>query len=93
MSEALLASVVQFLRDRSDPQTFADDYITAWKKERDSNALLADDPVKSEVLSSVFCLADLFNGNAERESYEFDENGLRERVAELLENASMPWQK
>jgi hypothetical protein len=58
-----------------------------WKHERDNKAALLDAPQMSEVLSSIFCLVDLFNADDDRESYELDELKLRAEIANLLEQA------
>ena len=85
MSQQLLDSVHDFLSHAEDHSTFSDSFILRWKKERDEGKLLQDDPKISEVLSSIFCLADLFNADEDREEYELDANGLREAISNVLE--------
>lgn len=38
----------------------------------------------SENLSSIFCLADLYNPHDDREDYEFSEDKLRDEVRRLI---------
>lgn len=66
---------------------FVDRYMEQWRQERDSGELLADSSELSEILSSTFCLADLFNADASREDYEFDEDRLRVEIDKLLKGA------
>lgn len=47
--------------------------------------LINDDEHTSSILSSVFCLADLYNNDTGREEYEMDELQLRTEVARLVD--------
>lgn len=85
MSKQLLNLVKQFLRGDTPVAEFVDSYIDAWRSERDSGAILEDDPVTSEKLSSIFCVADLYNPENDREKYEFDEGQLRNEVRIIIE--------
>ena len=85
MSQQLLDSVHDFLSHDRDHAMFSDSFIRRWKKERDEGKLLLDDPKISEALSSIFCLADLFNADNDREEYELDADGLRAAISNLLE--------
>jgi hypothetical protein len=84
MSRALLNFVEQYLTSKTDTSAFVNQYIDQWKKERDTNISLADDPFTSETLSSVFCLTDMFNPEPDRDSDELDEAGLRAALEKLL---------
>jgi hypothetical protein len=84
MSEALLIFARRFVRGDLDAPSFTDAYIQQWKVERDSGLLISDDAQVSEALSSIFCLADLFNPDHDRAQYEFDEVRLRSKVAKNL---------
>lgn len=84
MSEELLAVAKNFLDTGSNPGIFVDRFISEWKRERDSGKVLSDPPKLSEALSSIFCLADMFNANDDRESYEFDEPRLRLEIGKIL---------
>ncbi|MFZ6680915.1 colicin immunity domain-containing protein [Undibacterium sp. Tian12W] len=85
MSEKLLRFVEKFLATESNAEVFADEFMKRWKKERDSGLTLFDNPQLSEVLSSTFCLADMYNPDADRESYELDEHKLRAEIRKLID--------
>ncbi len=85
MSEKLLRFVEDFLVTESNAEIFADEFMKRWKKERDSGLALSDNPQLSEMLSSIFCLADMFNPDAEREIYELDEHKLRAEIRKLID--------
>jgi Bacterial self-protective colicin-like immunity len=67
-------------------EAFADPFMERWKQERDSapDTDVRDSDEVSESLSTIFCLADLFNPEEEREEYELDESGLRSEVRKAL---------
>ncbi|MDR2128443.1 MAG: colicin immunity domain-containing protein [Burkholderiaceae bacterium] len=83
MSQDLVAFVHEFLGNPYDCSEFCDDYIRRWKEER-GGTLTHDDARTSEALSTIFCLADLFNPCEDREDYELDEQGLRLKVSEAI---------
>ena len=84
MSESLFNYAKDFVDGSFRAATFSDQYIKRWKQERDDGTLLDDSPRISEKLSSIFCLADLFNPENDREEYELDEVGLRRKVSEII---------
>lgn len=84
MSVTVLALAKSFVEYRISAIEFADAYMEIWKFERDSNVCLEDNDLLSETLSSIFCLADLFNPNDDREEYEVSEQQLRIRISEIL---------
>ena len=84
MSEKLLLFAKRFLKEAINAETFVDEFIIQWKQERDNGSSLSDCPQVSEALSSIFCLADMFNPNDDRESYEFDESKLRLEMKKVL---------
>lgn len=84
MSEELFSIVKTFVEMKGNPEDFVDKFIDEWKRERDNGKGLADPPKLSEVLSSIFCLADMFNPGDDRESYELDERKLRLGIEEIL---------
>lgn len=86
MSERLMSLVDTFLRQEGDPEQFVNDFISQWKHERDSGKASADPPQLSEALSSIFCLADMFNADPEKEEYELDESQLRSEVKKVIRN-------
>jgi len=76
--------VCDFLLHPYDSSTFCDQFIRRWKDEGDRGELQPDDNKTSEALSSIFCLADLFNPDNNREQYELDEQGLLREIKKLL---------
>jgi hypothetical protein len=84
MSQSLLEFAKQFARGRLRADDFTAAFMERWKQERDSRAACNDPPYVSECLSTVFCLADLYNSDNDREPYELDEAALRERVGEAV---------
>jgi hypothetical protein len=89
MSDKLLTFTKAFLSMESDAETFVDEFIDQWKQERDSGTSLFDDPQINEALSSIFCLADMFNPDDDRESYEFDEPKLKSEIEKVLRQAKL----
>ncbi len=89
MSTTVLALAKSFSTERLTADEFANSYMELWKFERDIDLLQKDEDSLNECLSSIFCLADLFNPNADREEYELDEQQLRVRVIELIEKFSL----
>ncbi|MBN9357975.1 colicin immunity domain-containing protein [Herbaspirillum huttiense] len=87
MSEKLLASAKTYLNSESNSELFVSDFIEQWKRERDSGESRLDSPKVSEVISSIFCLTDLFNPDDDRGSYELDEDKLRNEIRKLMEQA------
>lgn len=85
MSQKLLESVERFLRGETPVEVFVDQYIDHWRAERDSGEMLADDPVTSEKLSSIFCAVDMYAPEEDRLEYEYDEAQLRVEIRKLLE--------
>jgi len=85
MSQELLKSAKEFLEGKTLVANFVDQYIDAWKQEGDSGLLLNDDPILSEKLSTIFCLADLYNPDEDREQYEHDEARLRLEIEKVIE--------
>lgn len=86
MSEKLLGIAKKFIREDTSAEEFVDKFQTLWDQERDPNLLEMEPPQINEALSSIFCVADLFNGDDDKESYEIDEKELKRRVKELLDN-------
>jgi Bacterial self-protective colicin-like immunity len=84
MSTQLTVLAKEFVDGRLTGLAFVDDFIRLWKQERDDGRLLRDPPEISEALSSIFCFADLYNPEPDRDEYEFDENKLREAVRGAL---------
>lgn len=85
MSITILALAKSFSTERLTAYEFSNAYMELWKFERDSNLLQNDESDLSECLSSIFCIADLYNPEPDREEYELDDEHLRGKVVELLE--------
>ena len=84
MSMALLRQAEEFAYKSVPARLFADQFMKDWKRERDEKALLEDPRDLSEALSSIFCVADLYNPDDDREPYEFSEERLRNEVRQLV---------
>ena len=86
MSGQLYEFARRFAASEIPAEAFADPFMERWKQERDSapDTALTDSDAVSESLSTIFCLADLYNPEAEREEYELDESGLRSEVRKVL---------
>jgi hypothetical protein len=85
MSKELLSFVSNYVESKEDPERFVDLYIRSWSEERDNGLLAADSPEISEALSTIFCLADMYNPDQDRAEYELDDNGLRAAVMNVLQ--------
>ena len=84
MSTQLYEFAKRFAAGAVATKEFADPFMDRWKRERDTSTCLGDSDDVSECLSSIFCLADLYNPMADRKEYELDEDGLRRAVSEIL---------
>lgn len=73
-----------FLDKKITAREFTDEYISKWRQERNAHLLGKDDDKLSELLSSTFCLADMYNPDEDREEYELDENKLRDELGKLM---------
>ena len=86
MSNKLTDFARSFVESKINADKFSDSYILMRKEERDSNRLSIDGKEVDEASSGIFCLADCYNPEPDRENYEFDEIGLREEVKTTLKN-------
>ncbi|WP_347114322.1 colicin immunity domain-containing protein [Leclercia sp. S52] len=85
MSQSLKKYIDSFLAKDISADGFADSYMMKWKAERDNNLLGKDEDNLSELLSSVFCVADMYNPDDDREEYEFDDEQLRQEISKLMD--------
>ncbi|MEE4692201.1 colicin immunity domain-containing protein [Pseudomonas alliivorans] len=85
MSFTIFEFARSFVAGRLTPESFSEAYIELWKIERDKNLLQLDEPSLSECLSSIFCVADMYESDESREDYELDGEMLRSEVARLLQ--------
>jgi len=81
MSESLNMFVSSFLNGRISVEAFVESYAELWKIERDLGVFEKDSKPLSEFLSTVFCIADLFNPSEDRLSYEIEGTLLTEKIA------------
>lgn len=84
MSITILMFAKSFVGERIEADVFAEAYMELWKIEGKNNILQKDSPVVSECLSSIFCLADMYNPNPDRDFQELDAAQLRTAVEELV---------
>jgi len=84
MSITLLQFAKSFVGERVDADIFSNAYIELWKIEGRLEICKLDDPDLSVCLSSIFCLADLYNPNFDKAEYELDENDLRAGVSDFI---------
>lgn len=84
MSKNLLMMVERFVSKEITAEVFAEQFIAAWKRERESGDALLDSAHLSEKLSSIFCFADMFNPAPDKDEYELDEAQLLAEVTSLI---------
>lgn len=84
MSLYLKNYIDSFLAKEITADEFADNYISRWRQERNNSLLGKDEDNLSELLSSTFCVADMYNPDNDREEYEFDEDKLRDEINKLV---------
>ena len=84
MSLHLLRFANDFAQGNVSACDFVNRFIEQWKVERDNGTANDDSAEVSECLSTIFCLADLFNPEHNRDEYELDGNQLSHKVQETL---------
>ena len=84
MSLELKSYIGDFILGKIVANEFADNYMCKWKQERDGNLLGNDEGKLSELLSSVFCVADMYNSDEDRDEYEFNDVQLLNEVSKLV---------
>ncbi|PNK60970.1 colicin immunity domain-containing protein [Psychrobacter sp. FDAARGOS_221] len=85
MSMVLPKFAESFVNERLTADIFADAYIELWNIERDLGLASQDAGILSQVNSTIFLMADLYNPESDRDDYEFDEEELRLNVKQELE--------
>ncbi|WP_438013251.1 colicin immunity domain-containing protein [Psychrobacter raelei] len=85
MSMVLSKFAESFVNERLTADIFADAYMELWKIERDLGLVAQDTGMLSQVNSTIFLMADLYNPESDRDDYEFDEEELRLNVKQELE--------
>ena len=84
MSRVMLEFARSFVIGRLSADEFSSGFSELWRIERDGGLLQADEDKLSECLSSIFCLADIYNPNEDRAEYELDGERLREEVSSKI---------
>ncbi len=86
MSNQLYELAKRFADGEISAEAFADLFMERWKQQRDAapNMDTRAPNAVCESLSTIFCLADLFHPEADREEYELDETRLRFEVRKAL---------
>lgn len=84
MSITILEFVRAFVNDRLSADIFANAYMELWKIERDGGTLKNYESNVDECLSSIFCVADLYNPEIDREEYELDSIGLKNEIKNIM---------
>ena len=80
MSIVLSKFAESFVNERLTADIFADAYMELWNIERDLGLASKDSGILSQVNSTIFLMADLYNPEPDRDDYEFDEDILRLNV-------------
>ncbi|WP_145529792.1 colicin immunity domain-containing protein [Yersinia alsatica] len=86
MNYLLLDFASSFVAERLSATVFSEAYIELWRIERDNKNTLSYDVNISNCLSSIFCLADMYNPDKDREEYEFNDDQLRDEINKLIVN-------
>lgn len=87
MSITLFEFAKSFVNERLNACVFSNAYIELWRVEGWLGLCKLDDSKFSGCLSSIFCVADLYNPSSDREEHEFDEAQLRAKVSEIIQRA------
>lgn len=78
MSITLLEFARSLVEGRIAPQIFVEAYIELYRIERDNNLLINDEDSIIECLFTIFCLADLYNPDIDRDEYKLNGQQLIE---------------
>lgn len=85
MSQKLLTFARSFINGEISAGDFADPYQMLWKAKGENGDLQKDNAQDSEKCSTIFCLADQFNPDDDRDKDEFDADELKARVRSVLD--------
>lgn len=89
MSVTILEFAKSYVQGRLTADEFANSYLELWKIERDNDFLQNDNSKLSECLSSIFCLADLYNPEPDREEYELDSEQFKAEVTNTIKSFTL----
>lgn len=85
MSMLIFKFAERFVDGWISAQSFSDAYVQLWKIERDSDLLREDFPGLNECLSTIFCVADMYEPDeVSRADYELGDEGLLREVSNVL---------
>ena len=84
MSKPLLVIAQDFASRKISVDEFVDEFIKQRRTEGQDGTCLKDSFQLGEALSTIFCLADLYNPDSDRKEYELDEENLRDKVSGIL---------
>ncbi|MDF7670428.1 colicin immunity domain-containing protein [Orbaceae bacterium ESL0721] len=84
MSLITLEFIKSFVNGRITSTVFTEAYMELYRIERDNNILIKEDKRVGQCLSTIFCLADLYNPSLNRADYELDDDQLIEQVKNEL---------
>lgn len=86
MSVSALALAKSFVSGRLDADEFANAFMEVWRYERDASILINDGDELNQCLSTIFCLADIYNSDEDKEEYELDQAQLRSKISDVIDN-------
>ena len=84
MTYTILEFVNSFVNSRLSADDFANAYLELWRIEREREVWKHKEYDLGGVLASIFCVADLYNPDDDKEDYEFNDDQLKHKVIELL---------
>ena len=67
---------------------FVEIYFEQFRVERDSGDILRGDATLGEIITSIFCIADMYNPRNNRKDYEFDETRMRMEIEKTIKRLS-----
>ena len=68
-----------------EPEDFVASYFELYRVEAHNGQIASDEPNLSGCLSTIFCLADLYNPEPDRAGYELDAEQLIQKIMEEIE--------
>lgn len=84
MSLTLLNFTKAYLNERLDTPSFVNTYIELWRIEQDLGICHQDDKKLSLLLSSIFCLVDLYYPEDDKAEFELNDSELFAKISEEL---------
>lgn len=84
MSIKLIDLAKKFVSGQLSADAYESQFLSLWRKERDSGELAKDSSELGECLSDLFILVDCYTSDADRDSSELDANGLKAETKTTL---------